>query len=817
MPDKPALIIHGHFYQPPRENPWTGIVDREPSAAPFHDWNARIHRECYRPNGWARVFDSAGRVADIVNNYERISFNFGPTLLSWLERHHPRSYRRILDADRDSARERGWGNAIAQGYNHAILPLCNDRDLRTQIRWGIEEFRFRYHREPDSLWMPETACDERTLAALIDAGMKYALLAPQQAAAVKIGGAWHDVSDGSIDPRKPYRYVHPDGSGREIALFFYDGSISRAVAFEGALSSSRALLDRFELATGGSGSLVHAVTDGESYGHHFKYGDRCLAHALGREAEQRGFWVTNYAAYLERHPAELEVRVKKGEEGLGSSWSCAHGVGRWIRDCGCHTGGQPGWDQSWRGPLRDALDGLRDRAVRVYEDQMGDLVANPWALRDEYVHVLLERSAERSALLAKHAGRPLDGERERRAFRLLESQRSSMLMYTSCGWFFNELSGLETVQIMRYAGRLVGQLRDLGVEDAEGDLLAQLGEAKSNVVAMGTGADIYRSQVLPAGVGDARIAAHVSMASIPCKLDNEGELAGYRYELRQRRSAQRGRVHVAAQHVHLEHAATGQERDYASCALHFGGVELHCVLREHEGEATYEQALTRIWTALETGSLLTLLRVAEEELGPTDFGVDAILPSARDDVSRAIFDVLRERYAAQYEAMYQDARINVAQFDRAGLPLPRELKSAIEVSLAYSFDEAIEHAPTSGFDRGDYERALAIVAEAERHDCQLRRDEACAHFDAVLGGLMQRVCTGDIDVSRSGGGPIDAALSLLQTANELSLELDLELPVERLIMALRGGLGRSHSLDRLVESLGVSQELLRRSTLAPRA
>lgn len=808
MSDEPALIIHGHFYQPPRENPWTDIVDREPSAAPYHDWNHRIHRECYRPNGWARIFDGEGRVADIVNNYEHLSFNFGPTLLSWLERQHPRSYRRVLDADRDSVHRRGFGNAIAQGYNHAILPLCNDRDLRTQVRWGLAEFRHRFRREPESLWMPETACDDRTLGVLIDEGLRYAILAPGQAAAVEIGGVWHDVSDGTIDPRRPYRYEHPDGSGRHIALFFYDGAISRSIAFEGALASSQALVDRFVRAAGGDGSLVHVVTDGETYGHHFKFGDRCVAHALTTEAPRRGFRVTNYADYLERHPPTLRVRIGSGDEGKGTSWSCAHGVGRWFRDCGCHTGGQPGWSQAWRGPLRDALEGLRDRAAATYEEQMGDLVSDPWALRNAYVTLLLDRTADRAAFFEEHAGRGLTEVERRRALRLLESQRSSMTMFTSCGWFFNELSGIETVQVMRYAGRLIDQLRELGAEDAEPVFLEQLAEAESNLKSQGNGADIYRAQVLPTAVERDRVAAHVSMAGIPCQLDRQGELAGYRYLVADERRTQRGRVNVAAQRVELVHVATEHRSEYASCALHFGGVDLHCVLRPYDGDDGFLESIDRIWSALDTGSLLTLLRVAEEELGPRDFGVGAILPSARDEVSRAIFDALRERYAAQYEAMYQDARINVSQFDQAGLPLPRELKSAIEVALAYNFDEEIARAPRAGFDRRDYERAIAIATEAERYGCALRRVEASHHFEQLLSRIMQHVCAGASDESHAGSSPVESALSLLRTADDLGLSLDLERSEEQLITALRSGMKQTEPLTRLVETLMLSSTLL---------
>lgn len=364
------LIIHGHFYQPPRENPWTGRVDREPSAQPFHDWNERIHAECYRPNASARVVDSFGRVERVLCNYAHISFNFGPTLLSWMEQHDPVTYARIIEADKESARRHGGrGNAITQAYNHAILPLCNERDRRTQIRWGIADFQHRFKRHPEAMWLPETACNDATLGALIDERLRFVILSPYQAARARSLGeaAWFDASDGRIDPGIPYRYFHRDGSGRSIAVFFYDGPISRAIAFEGVLTSSQALVTRLSHAPGGEGRLVHIATDGESYGHHTRLGERGLAYALTVEAPAHGFAVTNYGSFLERHPPTMEVEVQAGPNGEGTAWSCSHGLGRWSRDCGCQTGGQPGWNQAWRAPLRAALDYVRDEATRHFE------------------------------------------------------------------------------------------------------------------------------------------------------------------------------------------------------------------------------------------------------------------------------------------------------------------------------------------------------------------------------------------------------------------------------------------------------------------
>ncbi|HXM36643.1 MAG TPA: DUF3536 domain-containing protein [Pyrinomonadaceae bacterium] len=494
-----ALIIHGHFYQPPRENPWTGSIERQPSAYPYHDWNERIHDECYGPNAFAHIIGASNTIECTLNNYANISFNFGPTLLSWLELQHPKTYRRIIEADKDSVgRRSGHGNAIAQAYGHAILPLCNERDRLTHVLWGLADFRFRFEREPESLWLPETACDHQTLELLIEQGLRFVILAPNQAERVLRGeGESYSVADGSIDPRRAYQYPHSDHSGRSIAIFFYDGPSSRAIAFERVLSSSQMLVEMFKGAAQG-GAMVNVATDGETYGHHFKLGDLALAHALAVEAREQEFQVTNYGEFLARHPPEFEVEIKSGPEGEGTSWSCAHGVGRWIRDCGCHTGGEPGWRQQWRGPLRLALDFLRDEAARQFESVGADLLIDPWATRNYYIELILDHGRSRAEFLARHSKQILSPPDQMRALTLLEIQRNALLMYTSCGWFFSELSGIETLQILKYAARVIELMDELGLPSPRARFLGMLAAAESNIPAFGTGADLYLRFAEPA-------------------------------------------------------------------------------------------------------------------------------------------------------------------------------------------------------------------------------------------------------------------------------------------------------------------------------
>lgn len=485
-----SLIIHGHFYQPPRENPWTGKVEREISAAPYHDWNERIHEECYRPNAIAAI---GGDVPPkVVNNYANISFNFGPTLLSWLESNHPATYAQIILADQTSRVKRaGHGNAIAQAYGHAILPLCNARDRVTQIVWGLEDFRFRFKREPESLWLPETACNDDVLSLLIDQKLRFVILAPDQAERIRlpVEDEWQPLN-GPIDSSVPYLYRHRDGSGRSIAIFFYHGPIARAIAFENALSSSQGLVDRFLLAAG-NGLLVNVATDGETYGHHFKFGDLCLAHALEVEAPRGGLFVTNYGEFLDHSPPVVEVGLNNGPGNEGTSWSCAHGVGRWSRDCGCHTGGEEGWNQSWRTPLRKALEFLRDGASVNFENAGRELFWDPWKARNDYIKVMLQGEKYQVTFLNRHSRRPLSEPEQNLALTLLEIQRNSLLMFTSCGWFFSDLAGLETVQVMRYAARLIELQDKLRLQTPTKTFFELLSEAKSNVVARGNGVDIF--------------------------------------------------------------------------------------------------------------------------------------------------------------------------------------------------------------------------------------------------------------------------------------------------------------------------------------
>jgi Domain of unknown function (DUF3536)/Glycosyl hydrolase family 57 len=496
-----SLVVHGHFYQPPRENPWTDEMSREPSAAPYHDWNARIHAESYRANAFARIHDATGRIAAIVNNYARLSFNFGPTLARWVSRADPEVEARLRAADAEQRRRTGRGGAIAMAYAHPIVPLCNAADRRTQLLWGLSDFARRFGRAADGLWLPETAVSPATLEELIGLGVTFTILAPEQIAGVRASGeaAFVKVDRDTVDTGRAYFWRHRDGSGRRIAIGVFDGPISRAVAFGAESGSAGALLAAVEASAERSRAaetrLVLCASDGELWGHHKKFADLTLAYATHAEAARRGIEVTNLAAFLEAHPPTWEIELQPGPGGEGTAWSCAHGLGRWQRDCGCNFNTAAGWNQKWRGPLRQGLDLVRDAAASFYEDAAAELLVDPWGARDAYGEVVDASIEARDDALAAFGTPALraGGEAARdRARLLLELQRATLLMYASCGWFFDDIAGLEGSLVIRMAAQALDLLAEAGGKPPTADVLAVLAEGKSNRAEDGTGADVFR-------------------------------------------------------------------------------------------------------------------------------------------------------------------------------------------------------------------------------------------------------------------------------------------------------------------------------------
>jgi alpha-amylase/alpha-mannosidase (GH57 family) len=652
-PKKKYVCIHGHFYQPPRENAWLETIEVQDTAAPFHDWNERINFECYAPNAAARILNTAGRITAIVNNYERISFNFGPTLLSWLDHNDPTTYQAIQAADRVAQKRfGGHGSAIAQVYNHLIMPLANARDRRTQVKWGLYDFAQRFGRPAEGIWLAETAVDLATLEELVDAGIKYTILAPRQADAVRPpGGEWQTVND-RIDPRRAYRCDLP--SGRSIALFFYDGNVSQGVAFEGLLNDGSRFAERIinTLDHDDTVQLAHIATDGESYGHHHKRGEMALAACLDYLDQHEGVTLTNYAQFLALFPPEWRVRIHEN-----SSWSCVHGVERWRSDCGCHTGGEAGWNQAWRQPLREALDWLRDELELFYAQAARDIFKDPWQARDEYIQVVLDRSEPTvEAFFRQYARQPEPDKRTRiRALRLLEMQRNAMLMYTSCGWFFNEVSGLETQQILQYANRamhLCGVLKGPALESA---FVARLEKTPSNIYA--NAAEPYRKQVATARVGLRGVGAHFAAASLFNAAPEQLELFNYRAEMEHFERLQGGHQRLAFGRTDIVSKITASRQRFSYAVLYLGQQNMLGVLSDDMPGTEYEAAVEDLRTAFRTPDLGQVIQLMSRYFGDTTFTFWHLFRDEKkkilEEVTSRNLEVIEEDFRNIYNANYQ--------------------------------------------------------------------------------------------------------------------------------------------------------------------
>jgi len=780
----PSLVVHAHFYQPPRENPWTEELSREASAAPFHDWNARIDAECYRPNGVARVFDDAGRVVDIVNNYANLSFDVGPTLLSWLEDHDPETYGRILAAD-----AAGHGG-MAQGWGHVILPLASERDVRTQVRWGLADFEHRFGRRADGMWLPEAAVDDRVLAVLAEEGVGFTVLAPGQARRVRpLGGgprAWVDVAAGQVDTSQPYRWLHPDGSGRGVDIVFYDGGLSHAVAFELGSLSSHGLLDRV---TGRSEGLVTIAADGETFGHHQRWGERLAAHALSVEAPRRGVEVTNVAAYLRRVRPASEVEVSL------SSWSCAHGVGRWQEDCGCSTGAQPGWQQRWRTPVRVALDIVRDRLVEVFDRRGTKVLRDPWAARDAYLGVLLGAVTRRDFVADHVVGDEVE------AFTLLEAQRNAMAMYTSCGWFFNDLAGLETVQILRYAARVMDLMAELGEDPDEEAFLDVLGKAESNVADEGTGRDVWHRHVLPARVDADRTVANLTLVELLEHRPPSPTVGAYAVEVLDHARADRGGLALCSGRVALTHLRTGRRSEHVYAALHLGGLEVLGSTRRADPSAD-TAALAFLRGSFDHGASVTaLLRLLSEGFGPGEFDVTSALPDAAEHVVEGAARTLADRFAAAYERLFDDHRKTIDVLVAANYPFPPELRAPSELVLARRLDAEVL-AQQGSVDPADYRRAIALARQARVAGFAVGTPRTRAVVGRLLAAATERAVRAGPDARRG----VDAALALLQISDDLGLSGPWEHAQELVHRALDDGTAADPHLAVLATALGLSVE-----------
>ncbi len=774
------VCVHAHFYQPPRENPWLEIVEVQPSAAPFHDWNDRITAECYAPNGVSRILNAENEIIRIINNYSRISFNFGPTLLSWLQDNTPRVYQSILDADAASQqRFSGHGSAMAQAYNHIILPLANRRDKITQIRWGIADFRSRFNRPPEGMWLPETAVDIESLDIMAEHGLKFVVLAPHQCKRiipmVAEGSApakfskWTVTPGDAVNTTRAYRIKLP--SGRTIAAFFYDSGRSRAIAFEGLLNSGEAFYNRLVSGFAQDSQetqLVHVATDGESYGHHHRYGDMALAWMLQHIEQTEGIQLTNYGEFLEKFPPTWEAEIEEN-----TSWSCVHGVERWRSNCGCNT--HPGWSQQWRAPLRQSLDWLRDSVDAFAQRAALSLGFDLDRARNGYINVELARSCTDTkdnlpainTFLNEFIPQARTPESRVAALKLMELERHALLMFTSCGWFFDEISGIETVQVIAYASRvlqLAAELFGPNAAELEGEFIRRLTEAKSNLPEVADGGNVYRRFVQPQKINLKQVAAHYAISSVFTAYPDEGMVFcyGVRREAFDVHSSGHARMVVGRAVITSE--ITEESDMVVFAVLHLGDHNLTAAIKRWSDDQNsgYQPLCDSLKAAMTRADIAEVIRLIDRQFAEP--GPDGkpqptrtySLTSLFQDEQRRILGLILQSTLTEVEgsisAIYETQASLLHFLSQNQLPKPQALLLAANFAVNAGLRDALKSDPVDTVRI----RALLVVAESDR--IELDRQE----LGYLAGDRMKQVMLELLD-HVGGDEQVENALGLART------------------------------------------------------
>ncbi len=669
------VCIHGHFYQPPRENAWLEVVELQDSARPFHDWNARINFECYAMNTAARILDDDGYIIKILNNYSRINFNFGPTLLSWMEHADPTTYQSILEADKLSMKRfNGHGSAIAQVHSHLILPLANDLDKETQVIWGIKDFESRFGRMPEGMWLAETAANTETLEVLAEQGIKYTILAPRQGKAIRrIGDEhWHELPHDSIETRRPYRCFLP--SGKTIDLFFYNGEVAQDVAFNGLLNNGKDFARRFVHGFDDNDEvqIVHIATDGESYGHHHRYGEMALADCINHIETNNLAQLTNYGEYLEKFPPEYEVQIYEN-----SSWSCVHGVERWRSNCGCNSGGNHGWTQEWRSHLRSLLNWVRDELIPIYETEAGKLLKDPWAARNDYIEVILDRSEEKSIeFIKRHAKRKLSDNQEIKLYRLMEMQRNAMLMFTSCGWFFDEISGLETNQILQYALRAMAYAKQIAKVDLHDEFIERLQAAPSNVFK--NGAMSYQNNVMPAQVNLVRVAMHYAASSLFEENIEKIDLFNYNATSELFDKIEAGNMKLAVGRTTIKSKITHSKKNFSFAVLYLGQQNMYGTISTDMGRTEFNRMHREMNAAFRSTNLGNVIGLMQHYFGEDKFTIWHLFRDEKRKIIRQISKKSLRQSEQAFREIYNDNFQLMRGMLQSSIPVPSAFKSAAQ-------------------------------------------------------------------------------------------------------------------------------------------
>jgi alpha-amylase/alpha-mannosidase (GH57 family) len=756
------VCIHGHFYQPPRENPWLEEVEIQDSAYPYFDWNSRITAECYAPNTASRILDNERKIIDIVNNYSRISFNFSPTVLSWLEKHQPEIYQAILDGDKKS-RElfSGHGSAIAQSYNHIIMPLASSRDKRTQVIWGIRDFEHRFKRLPEGMWLPETAADLETLEILAEHDIIYTLLAPHQALrARKIDGTdWQDVSGAAIDPRMPYRCNLP--SGRHIIIFFYDSQLSREIAFGGLLDNGEEFAHRLVASFSKDASgpeLVHCATDGETYGHHHRFGDMALAYCIYFLEAQDLARITVYGEYLEKHPPSHEVEIVEN-----SSWSCVHGIERWRKNCGCSSGRHPGWAQEWRAPLRGALDWLRDNLALIVDERLSRFTRDPWQMRDDYIEVILDRSPENlNQFLSRNGAGEVRCEERVEIVKLLEMQRHALLMYSSCGWFFDEISGLETVQVLQYAARAVQLAREtagIALEDVFVNLLER---APGNIDGIENGAKVYRKFISPVVLDLLRVAVHYAVSSLFRDYAGTDRIYSYLVTRDLYERTELGNHRIAIGKSQVQSLITGEQSSISFAVLHLGDQTIIGGACEYTQEESFLEMQAAIKDGFLKGSISDVILTMDKHFKTHNYSLWHLFKNEQREVLNQIFEQAHRETGNAFRQIYEHHYSVMQAVEGLNMPLPNYFAVILEFVLNTDICSLLQE------QNPDWDRLGKMVAEAKRWSLQLDKPRLSLIACRKINGFMQQVASTTENLSL-----MQNAALMLKSLEPLALDLNL--------------------------------------------
>jgi alpha-amylase/alpha-mannosidase (GH57 family) len=732
MSNNKYICIHGHFYQPPRENPWLEDIELQDSAYPFHDWNERISEECYKANAASRILDKKGYIIKIANNYNKISFNFGPTLFAWMKRHQPEVYQSIVEADRLSQeRFSGHGSAIAQAYNHMIMPLANRQDKYTQVLWGIRDFENHFARKPEGMWLPETAVDYETLEVLAEFNIKFTILAPHQAARIKKmekDATWQEIKENTINYRLPYLCTLP--SGKTISIFFYSGSLAHEVSFGNLLLNgenfARQLMAGFSKDSGRA-ELIHIATDGETFGHHHRFGDMALSYCLDHIEKNNLARITNYGEYLELNPPDCEVQIVEN-----TSWSCPHGVERWRNNCGCKAGGHPDWQQNWRKPLREAMDWLRDKSIETFERGASAYFKDIWQVRNEYIAVVLNRSTESiGEFMENFALHHLSEEEVIRALKYLEMQRNAMLIYTSCGWFFDDISRIETIQNMRYAARCMQLINELDAIDLEEEYIKRLEDAPSNVHLYKNGAGVYQIKVKPVTLDLLRVGAHYAISA----LFNGKEKNVYSYQISEDEieRIENGQLKMAIGYTSVCSEVTLEKEKICFAVLHLGGHNVNGGVKRFENEETYQKMVKEITASFKEANVIEMVILMDKHFGTNSYSLWYMF---KDEQRRVIEKILEPPLAEidrNFARIYIDNQNIISFLRQSNIPVPRSLSLITEQVINQELKKIFSQESI------DLEKLNGLLQEVERWSIDI--DQTAFQFKVVewINGVMEEV------------------------------------------------------------------------------